>query len=89
MNLNFPANLGEVVEFAAEEVEELVVLIIVVVGDLGLDELQDEGQARANFIVTWEKDAVDECFEDTGLTIALAVDDGDLVDWEPTRENMS
>ena len=75
-NLNFPANLGEIVEFAAGEVEELAVLVVF--RGLGLDELEDEGAARTDFVAAGEKVAANECFKDAGLAAALASDDGDL-----------
>jgi len=68
------------VEFPAGEVEELAVLVVVVeVGlALGLDELEDEGAARADVVAAGEEVAADEGFEDAGLAAALAADDGDL-----------
>ena len=77
MNLNFPANLGEIVEFPAREVEELAVLVVVGLA-LGLDELENEGAACADVVAAWEEVSADEGFEDAGLAAALAADDGDL-----------
>ncbi|KAH1053425.1 hypothetical protein GYH30_022626 [Glycine max] len=79
-DLNFPANLGEIVEFPVGEVEEHAVLIIVVeVGlALGLDELEDKGAARADVVAAGEEVAANEGFEDAGLATASAADDGDL-----------
>ena len=80
MNLNFPANLGEIVEFPAREVEELAVLVVVVeVGlALGLDELEDEGAARADVVAAGEEVAANKGFEDAGLVVAPVADNDDL-----------
>ena len=77
MNLNFPANLGEIVEFPAREVEELAVLVVVGLA-LGLDELENEGAACADVVAAWEEVSADEGFEDAGLAAALAADHRNL-----------
>jgi len=71
VNLNFSANLGEIVELATRQVEELAELIL---RGFDLNELENEGAARADVIASWEEVAADEGFEDAGLAAALAAD---------------
>ena len=52
----------------------------VVVGLLGLDELEDEGTAGDNVAATREEITSDEGFQDTGFSTALAAYDSYL--WE-------
>ncbi|KAG5138025.1 hypothetical protein JHK82_022756 [Glycine max] len=42
------------------------------------DELEDKGAARADVVAAGEEVAANEGFEDAGLAIASAADDGDL-----------
>ena len=67
-------------EFPVGEVEEHAVLVIIVeVGlALGLDELEDEGAARADVVAVGEEVTTNEGFEDAGLAAAPVADDGDL-----------
>jgi len=71
VNLNFGANLGEIVELAARQVEELAELVL---RGVDLDELENEGAARADVTAAWEEVAAHEGFEDAGLAAALAAD---------------
>ncbi|WVZ08237.1 hypothetical protein V8G54_021583 [Vigna mungo] len=75
VNLNFGANLGEIVELAARQVEELAKIVL---RGFDLDELENEGATHADVIAAWEEVATDEGFKDTGLATALAADNGHL-----------
>lgn len=59
--------------------QELAVLLLSPVGlPLGLEELEHEGAAGADFVAAGQEVAADEGFEDAGFAAALAADDGDL-----------
>ena len=63
--LNFPPNLGEIVEALARQVEELAVLVVCVVGAaLGLEELENERAARADVGTPGEEIAAHKGLED-------------------------
>ena len=63
-------------ELAARQVEELAELILR--RGFGLDELEDEGAARADVVAAREEVTADEGFEDAGLAAALAADHRNL-----------
>lgn len=79
INLDLPANLGEVIEALFRNVEELAPLLFGAGGfALSLDKLENEGAARADISAAWKEVAPYERLEHAGLSAALAADDGHL-----------
>lgn len=78
-HLNFPANLGEIVELLLRQVEELPVLLFSAIGlPLSLHELEHQWPPGADFISPRQEVPTNKGLQNARLTTALAADDGDL-----------